>query len=190
MRHRYCRRSELRRSRQRRRFLRAFSHPPKWQHSGNAHLQFLEKATDRRQTMGQKWLLAIIVEVRNYGRAASGYQQVFALILARKTKCDGGHPTCSSCARRSLNCNYVNDPNAPGGPRRKGSTAASEPSTISSGPVSAGPSSATASTSSVVTGYNVHDERERERIESQPPSKRIRVEGGSTSSPVPVVGIP
>jgi len=109
---------------------------------------------------------------------------------ARKTKCDGGHPTCSSCARRSLNCNYVNDPNAPGGPRRKGSTAASEPaSTISSGPVSAGPSSATASTSSV-TGYSVHDERERERIESQPPSKRIRVEGGSTSSAVPVLGIP
>ncbi|KAI9465627.1 hypothetical protein BJY52DRAFT_1245198 [Lactarius psammicola] len=104
---------------------------------------------------------------------------------ARKTKCDGGHPTCSSCARRSLTCNYVNDPNAPGGPRRKGSTAASEPaSAISSGPVSAGPSSAS-------TGYNDDRmERERERIESQPPSKRIRVEGGSTASPVPVLGIP
>jgi len=25
---------------------------------------------------------------------------------ARKTKCDGGHPACSSCARRSLPCNY------------------------------------------------------------------------------------
>jgi hypothetical protein len=142
--------------------------------------------------MGQKWSHAITVEVRNHGPSTSAYQQLSALILARKTKCDGGHPTCSSCARRSLTCNYVNDPNAPGGPRRKGSTAASEPaSTISSsGPVSAGPSSATASTSSVVTGYSVHDERERERIESQPPSKRIRVEGGSTSSPVPVLGIP
>ncbi|KAH8989601.1 hypothetical protein EDB86DRAFT_3065413 [Lactarius hatsudake] len=104
---------------------------------------------------------------------------------ARKTKCDGGHPTCSSCARRSLTCNYVNDLNAPGGPRRKGSTAASEPaSAISSGPVSAGPSSAS-------TGYNDDRmERERERLESQPPSKRIRVEGGSTASPVPVLGIP
>ncbi|KAI0712103.1 hypothetical protein C8Q76DRAFT_621658 [Earliella scabrosa] len=29
---------------------------------------------------------------------------------ARKTRCDGAHPTCSSCARRSLRCNYVNDP--------------------------------------------------------------------------------
>ncbi|RPD62349.1 hypothetical protein L226DRAFT_458954 [Lentinus tigrinus ALCF2SS1-7] len=29
---------------------------------------------------------------------------------ARKTRCDGAHPTCSSCSRRSLRCNYVNDP--------------------------------------------------------------------------------
>ncbi|KAI0304527.1 hypothetical protein B0F90DRAFT_1625716 [Multifurca ochricompacta] len=132
---------------------------------------------------------------------------------ARKTKCDGGHPTCSSCARRSLTCNYVNDPNnpnVPGGPRRKGSTAASEPvSTVSSGPVSAGPSSASAasvaSTSASASGsgslYNLHEqredererervERERERVENQPPSKRIRVEGRSTASPVAVLGIP
>lgn len=112
--------------------------------------------------------------------------------LARKTKCDGGHPTCSSCLRRSLTCNYVNDPNAPGGPRRKSSTATSEPasvSAVSSGPVSAGPSSASASAS----GYNMQDdervERERER-ENQPPSKRIRVEGGSTASTIAVLGIP
>ncbi|KAF9077737.1 hypothetical protein BDP27DRAFT_1379480 [Rhodocollybia butyracea] len=28
---------------------------------------------------------------------------------ARKTKCDGAHPACSSCARRSLSCSYVTD---------------------------------------------------------------------------------
>ncbi|PFH54063.1 hypothetical protein AMATHDRAFT_53868 [Amanita thiersii Skay4041] len=28
---------------------------------------------------------------------------------ARKTKCDGAHPSCASCARRSLPCNYVHD---------------------------------------------------------------------------------
>ncbi|KAF8899714.1 hypothetical protein CPB85DRAFT_1327234 [Mucidula mucida] len=33
---------------------------------------------------------------------------------ARKTKCDGGHPACSSCVRRSLACNYVNDRNGGG----------------------------------------------------------------------------
>jgi len=28
---------------------------------------------------------------------------------ARKTRCDGEHPTCGACSRRSLPCNYVND---------------------------------------------------------------------------------
>ncbi|KIY62666.1 hypothetical protein CYLTODRAFT_426736 [Cylindrobasidium torrendii FP15055 ss-10] len=28
---------------------------------------------------------------------------------ARKTKCDGGHPACSSCMRRNMACNYVNE---------------------------------------------------------------------------------
>ena len=130
-----------------------------------------------RKTSKKSWIAGILI------------QNLF--FPARKTKCDGGHPTCSSCARRSLTCNYVNDPNAPGGPRRKASTAASEPtSTVSSGPVSAGPSSASASAS----GYNLHEEdrmeRERERVENQPPSKRIRVEGGSLASTIEVVGIP
>ena len=44
--------------------------------------------------------------------------------LARKTKCDGQHPTCSSCERRSLACNYVNEPNANGGGRGKRSNVA------------------------------------------------------------------
>ncbi|TDL23324.1 hypothetical protein BD410DRAFT_827982 [Rickenella mellea] len=54
---------------------------------------------------------------------------------ARKTKCDGVHPSCSSCARRSLSCNYVNDPgtngNGTGSGRKKNSaaTSVSEPAT-------------------------------------------------------------
>ena len=31
------------------------------------------------------------------------------LSLARKTKCDGQHPTCQSCSRRNLPCSYVNE---------------------------------------------------------------------------------
>jgi len=38
---------------------------------------------------------------------------------ARKTKCDGAHPACASCARRSLPCNYVHDSNPIGGPSQK-----------------------------------------------------------------------
>ncbi|KAJ7505281.1 GTP binding protein [Mycena galericulata] len=39
---------------------------------------------------------------------------------ARKTKCDGAHPSCSSCARRSLPCNYVHESNGHG--QRKASS--------------------------------------------------------------------
>ncbi|KAJ7134666.1 hypothetical protein C8R44DRAFT_771097 [Mycena epipterygia] len=42
---------------------------------------------------------------------------------ARKTKCDGAHPSCSSCARRLLPCNYVHDANSHG--QRKASRRAS-----------------------------------------------------------------
>jgi hypothetical protein len=60
------------------------------------------------------------------------------LSTARKTRCDGGHPSCSSCARRSLPCNYVNDP-ANGNPKGRPRTA---------GGASAGPSAPPSSRSS------------------------------------------
>jgi hypothetical protein len=34
---------------------------------------------------------------------------------ARKTRCDGEHPACGACSRRSLACSYVNDPSQPMG---------------------------------------------------------------------------
>jgi hypothetical protein len=30
--------------------------------------------------------------------------------VARKTKCDGGQPACTSCARRQVLCSYAHDP--------------------------------------------------------------------------------
>ncbi|VDC04445.1 unnamed protein product [Peniophora sp. CBMAI 1063] len=48
---------------------------------------------------------------------------------ARKTKCDGQHPTCASCARRNLTCNYVNDPSQPS--RRRASHTAGQTQTTS-----------------------------------------------------------
>lgn len=35
---------------------------------------------------------------------------------ARKTRCDGEHPACGACSRRSLACSYVNDPSVSMGP--------------------------------------------------------------------------
>ncbi|EIW59456.1 uncharacterized protein TRAVEDRAFT_121273 [Trametes versicolor FP-101664 SS1] len=45
------------------------------------------------------------------GRGGGGSKIVACnFCRARKTRCDGAHPTCGSCSRRSLRCNYVNDP--------------------------------------------------------------------------------
>jgi hypothetical protein len=51
---------------------------------------------------------------------------------ARKTKCDGVHPACSSCARRTLPCNYNHDeptnlPMSRKKPRQSSSTSKSGP---------------------------------------------------------------
>ncbi|KAL4069944.1 hypothetical protein V8B97DRAFT_1872195 [Scleroderma yunnanense] len=43
---------------------------------------------------------------------------------ARKTKCDGAHPACSSCARRSLPCDYNHNGGSNGG-NKKGARRAS-----------------------------------------------------------------
>ena len=42
-----------------------------------------------------------------------------SVYAARKTKCDGAHPACASCARRQLDCNYVHDSVAPNGSGQK-----------------------------------------------------------------------
>ncbi|KAF8147304.1 hypothetical protein K438DRAFT_1922099 [Mycena galopus ATCC 62051] len=44
---------------------------------------------------------------------------------ARKTKCDGAHPSCSSCARRLLPCNYAHDSSNGHGQRKASSRRAS-----------------------------------------------------------------
>ncbi|KAA1469857.1 hypothetical protein DENSPDRAFT_864419 [Dentipellis sp. KUC8613] len=114
---------------------------------------------------------------------------------ARKTKCDGAHPTCSSCTRRSLPCSYVNDAGAAGASRRKASAPAP------SSDQGSGMSSSTAPSASQPPnqyhepeGYNVYPEDrdiKRERgDEENHPSKRIRVEGTAASSSVAVFGIP
>lgn len=52
-----------------------------------------------------------------------------AVSLARKTKCDGAHPACSSCARRSLPCDY-NHNTGSNGANKKGARRASTSSKI------------------------------------------------------------
>ena len=74
----------------------------------------------RRQVQAPRWLPVTFAEVRCRKKPSLHQLIVF---LARKTKCDGAHPACSSCARRSLPCNYNHDSN--NGASKKGSRRAS-----------------------------------------------------------------
>lgn len=55
---------------------------------------------------------------------------------ARKTKCDGGMPSCSSCARKSLPCHYANDRRQSNGAKRapRKGTASKAPTEASGSP--------------------------------------------------------
>ena len=120
------------------------------------------------------------------------------VFTARKTKCDGAHPACSSCARRSLPCNYVHDSNT-NGAQKKGARRAStsrvatatvhqsrSPPTGTHTPLSAPPAP-----SNVPDGYRHRDdsaheaEIELKRIVEDPeagrPLKKMRMD----SSPMP-----
>ncbi|TFK40803.1 GTP binding protein [Crucibulum laeve] len=81
---------------------------------------------------------------------------------ARKTKCDGAHPACASCARRQLPCNYVHDSggSSNGGPvQKKGRrSSTSKPSAADSPHSLSPPSSRMIPTPS--TGHDIHDHRE------------------------------
>ncbi|KDQ62338.1 hypothetical protein JAAARDRAFT_122534 [Jaapia argillacea MUCL 33604] len=117
---------------------------------------------------------------------------------ARKTKCDGAHPSCSSCARRSLQCSYVNDPSAPNAPvrKKKGNTSPSDASQSSP------PSSHFQPSAPSMGGNHSHiappnllgesdGELKRNLIDSHPPHppKKMRLESSSGPSSIPVAGV-
>ncbi|KAJ7212072.1 GTP binding protein [Mycena pura] len=109
---------------------------------------------------------------------------------ARKTKCDGAQPQCSSCARRLLPCNYVHD--ASGNGQRKGSRrpSASKDSVRSNSP----PSSRLLPTPSSA-GYDldvsVEGDMDLKRSLEHPdagrpsPSKKIKTDGSPIIQDIP-----
>ncbi|KAJ7288299.1 GTP binding protein [Mycena rebaudengoi] len=112
---------------------------------------------------------------------------------ARKTKCDGVHPSCSSCLRRLLPCNYVHDSNGHGQRKasRRGST--SKDSLKSTSPPSSRmlPTPASAGYDHRDGGIHVEGDLELKRALEHPdagrpsPLKKIKVDG----SPM-ILGIP
>ncbi|KAJ7044171.1 GTP binding protein [Mycena alexandri] len=106
---------------------------------------------------------------------------------ARKTKCDGAHPSCSSCARRLLPCNYVHDSNGNG--QRKASRRAS---TSKDSQRSMSPASSRVVPTPSSAGYEQYRDGEvmiegesdlKRSLEEHPdagrPPKKIKVDDGS-----------
>ncbi|KAG6820719.1 hypothetical protein H0H93_012772 [Arthromyces matolae] len=106
---------------------------------------------------------------------------------ARKTKCDGAHPACASCARRSLPCNYSHDSGPSGqGQKKSRRASSSKPPPIDSPHSLSPPSSRMVPTpSSGKDGFEQRDEllaqgdfskRPLDYAESVRPLKKMRME--------------
>ncbi|OAX42841.1 hypothetical protein K503DRAFT_682402 [Rhizopogon vinicolor AM-OR11-026] len=121
---------------------------------------------------------------------------------ARKTKCDGAHPACSSCARRSLPCNYNHDSSASGA-NKKGARRAStskvtapqisqHPPSVQSPPANTPPSSTVVGDSRYSTGKSSEEhpgepmdvDLKRKLDDMEPPhiQKRMRVDETTTNA--------
>nr|AKU04645.1 zinc finger transcription factor [Volvariella volvacea] len=117
---------------------------------------------------------------------------------ARKTKCDGAHPACASCARRQLPCNYVHDPGASNGSNQKKSRRASTSKVPAEPPHTPSPPSSRF-VSTTTPGNEAQDPREidghlegdidlkrsSEHPDTSRPPKKMRME-----SPPAIAGIP
>ncbi|KAG6884954.1 hypothetical protein C0993_007069 [Termitomyces sp. T159_Od127] len=118
------------------------------------------------------------------------------VVASRKTKCDGAHPACASCARRSLPCNYIHDSGPAGQGQKKGRrSSSSKPPTDSPHSVSP-PSSRMVPTPS--TGNDAHEPREDILVktdfdlkrpldypEAIRPLKKLRMENTATAAGIP-----
>ncbi|KAF5385670.1 hypothetical protein D9757_005499 [Collybiopsis confluens] len=122
---------------------------------------------------------------------------------ARKTKCDGAHPACSSCARRSLSCSYVTDRRGgdKGGARRSSASTSNKagPQYPSSHPqllqsdIPSPPSSRMVPTPSSADMYERRDvmiagqegdlKRSQEYMDTLRPPKKMRVDNNSVEIP-------
>ncbi|KAG5636184.1 hypothetical protein H0H81_008890 [Sphagnurus paluster] len=90
--------------------------------------------------------------------------------VARKTKCDGAHPACASCARRSMPCSYVHESGPSGNGPKKGRRASSSKPRLDSPHSLSPPSSRTVPTPS--TGNDGYEHRDDVHVQSDLDLKR------------------
>ncbi|KAG6897639.1 hypothetical protein C0992_012618 [Termitomyces sp. T32_za158] len=116
---------------------------------------------------------------------------------ARKTKCDGAHPACASCARRSLPCNYIHDSGPAGQGQKKGRRSSSSKPPPTDSPHSVSPPSSrmvpTPSTSNdayepredLLANSDFDLKRPLDYPESVRPLKKMRMENATTAAGIP-----
>jgi Fungal Zn(2)-Cys(6) binuclear cluster domain len=158
------------------------------------------KSTRQPSSSGPKVVACNFCRCNNFKIFWKTTHVLIVLSLARKTKCDGAHPACSSCSRRSLPCSYVHDAAS-----SNGSTAKKTSRRASTSKIGSAPSASSRSPSSQLTrvvsapsnepnGYGQQDpakdavvdlKRTREDSERGQPPKKMRMD----DSP-PIVGIP
>ncbi|KAI8994124.1 hypothetical protein BD414DRAFT_481487 [Trametes punicea] len=125
------------------------------------------------------------------GRGGGGSKIVACnFCRARKTRCDGAHPTCSSCSRRSLRCNYVNDSSAKA--RSKSSTATTPPDASASAssrssPASSGPVTLSAPS---LSDSGVRSISELDADVVQQPAKKMRLAAELSTPTIAVLNAP
>lgn len=153
-----------------------------------------EKIHANNPTLVQKLLLAIFVEVRLLMNSV-----LYILTLdvpARKTKCDGAHPACASCARRSLPCSYIHESGVSSGPStKKGRRASSSKPPVDPSQSLSPPSSRMVPTPSTGNdGYEQSDihlqgeldmKRPMEYQDMSRPPKRMRMENNAPTAGIP-----
>ncbi|TBU46364.1 hypothetical protein BD309DRAFT_858295 [Dichomitus squalens] len=139
-----------------------------------AALKEVEAAASRRRTSSANAAL------NGGGRRGGGGSKIVAcnFCRARKTRCDGAHPTCSSCSRRSLRCNYVNDPTKG---RAKSTTSGGTPPDASTSASASSRSSPVASSSVSVSASSAPESVGSRPLSSygsdmmQAPAKKMRL---------------
>jgi hypothetical protein len=119
------------------------------------------------------WTLTDVIP--SFSSLVSGFRTE----TARKTRCDGEHPACGACSRRSLACSYVNDPSPSmgGGP----------------GPSNTGKRKSVGDSPEqrpIMMDHHLDREQERDDRSGPPPLSALSVSVPSSVIPTPTSGGP
>ncbi|KAI0365745.1 hypothetical protein BV20DRAFT_1038796 [Pilatotrama ljubarskyi] len=157
---------------------------------------FKDTDRDRDASAGSHKRAPSVVSGRG-GRGGGGSKIVACnFCRARKTKCDGEHPTCGSCSRRSLRCNYVNDP--PAKARSKSSAATTPPDASASVSSRSSPASSHAAVSLGMTSASEQQQSAGVRsiseldpdLAQQQPAKKMRLAAELSTPSIAVLSAP